>query len=209
MPHHTPLIATIVASLVTAFLLGALAQRFRISPVIGYLLAGVIVGPFTPGYVADRALANELAEIGVILLMFGVGLHFSLKDLMSVGKIAIPGALVQMAAATSLGVALAYAMGWPRWASSCSASRWPPWPSWRSSGATRRPRSPSPPACPDRRVLLHPGQPGPSAEPPAGAGQRPDPGRRYHLDHAQPLDVHPGALGGAANGGPARAAARQ
>ena len=112
MPHHTPLIATIVAGLTIAFALGALAHRFRISPLVGYLAAGVLVGPFTPGYVADQALANELAEIGVILLMFGVGLHFSLKDLLSVRKIAIPGALGQMGAATLLGMALAHALGW-------------------------------------------------------------------------------------------------
>jgi len=112
MPHHTPLIATIVAGLTIAFALGALAHRFRISPLVGYLAAGVLVGPFTPGYVADQALANELAEIGVILLMFGVGLHFSLKDLLSVRKIAIPGALGQMAAATLMGMGLAHLLGW-------------------------------------------------------------------------------------------------
>ena len=92
MPHATPLISTIVIGLCLAFLLGALAQRFRISPLVGYLLAGVAVGPYTPGFVADQALAHELAEIGVILLMFGVGLHFSLKDLWSVRTIAVPGA---------------------------------------------------------------------------------------------------------------------
>ena len=86
MPHHTPLIATIVGGLVLAFILGALVYRMRISPLVGYLLAGVLVGPFTPGFVADQALAGNLAEIGVILLMFGVGLHFSLKDLLSVAK---------------------------------------------------------------------------------------------------------------------------
>ena len=91
MPHHTPLIATIVVGLVLAFVLGAFANRLRISPIAGYLLAGVVVGPATPGFVADQALASQLAEIGVILLMFGVGLHFSLKDLMSVKAIAIPG----------------------------------------------------------------------------------------------------------------------
>jgi CPA2 family monovalent cation:H+ antiporter-2 len=112
MPHHTPLIATIVAGLTIAFGLGALAHRFRISPLVGYLAAGVLVGPFTPGYVADQPLAQELAEIGVILLMFGVGLHFSLKDLLSVRAIAIPGAVVQMAVATLLGMGLAYALGW-------------------------------------------------------------------------------------------------
>nr|WP_314443715.1 YbaL family putative K(+) efflux transporter [uncultured Sphingomonas sp.] len=112
MPHHTPLIATIVAALVTAFIMGALAQRVRISPIAGYLLAGVIVGPFTPGFVADADLAAELAEIGVILLMFGVGLHFSFRDLLSVRKIAVPGAVAQIAAATAMGMALAWWLGW-------------------------------------------------------------------------------------------------
>jgi CPA2 family monovalent cation:H+ antiporter-2 len=112
MPHHTPLISTIVVGLVLAFVFGALAHRFRLSPLIGYLLAGVLVGPFTPGYVADQGLANQLAEIGVILLMFGVGLHFSLKDLLSVRAIAIPGAVVQIASATLLGMGLAWLMGW-------------------------------------------------------------------------------------------------
>jgi CPA2 family monovalent cation:H+ antiporter-2 len=112
MPHYTPLIATIVVGLGLAFIFGALAQRFKISQLVGYLLAGVLVGPFTPGFVADQALAPELAEIGVILLMFGVGLHFSLKDLMAVKAIAIPGAIVQMAVATVLGVGMAVFMGW-------------------------------------------------------------------------------------------------
>ncbi|MBL8837759.1 MAG: Kef family K(+) transporter [Alphaproteobacteria bacterium] len=112
MPHDTPLVATIVAGLVLAFVLGALANRFRVSPLVGYLLAGVAVGPYTPGFVADRALSLELAEIGVILLMFGVGLHFSLKDLMSVRWIALPGALAQIAFATVLGMALGHALGW-------------------------------------------------------------------------------------------------
>ncbi|MGE4432157.1 MAG: YbaL family putative K(+) efflux transporter [Sphingobium sp.] len=112
MEHHYPLIGTIVGGLVVAFLMGALAHRLKVSPIAGYLLAGVMVGPFTPGYVADAGLANELAEIGVILLMFGVGLHFSLKDLLSVRKIAVPGAIVQIAAATLLGMALAWLMGW-------------------------------------------------------------------------------------------------
>jgi CPA2 family monovalent cation:H+ antiporter-2 len=110
--HHTPLIATIAAGLVLAFILGLLAHRLRIQPLVGYLVAGIAVGPFTPGFVADQALATELAEIGVILLMFGVGLHFSLKDLMSVARIAVPGAVGQIAAATLMGVALALALGW-------------------------------------------------------------------------------------------------
>src|SRR5919112_3498211 len=112
MPHHTPLISMIVVGLVLAFVFGALAHRLRISPLVGYLLAGVLVGPYTPGYVADQSLANQLAEIGVILLMFGVGLHFSLKDLLSVKAIAIPGAAVQIASATLLGMGLAWWMGW-------------------------------------------------------------------------------------------------
>lgn len=112
MPHHTPLIGTIVAGLVIAFAMGALAQRLKISPIAGYLLAGVIVGPFTPGFVADANLAAELAEIGVILLMFGVGLHFSLRDLLSVKNIAVPGAIVQIGVATLMGMALAWALGW-------------------------------------------------------------------------------------------------
>lgn len=112
MPHDTPLIATIVVGLTLAFALGTLAQRFKISPIVGYLLAGVAVGPFTPGFVADQELANELAEIGIILLMFGVGLHFSLKDLLSVRAVAIPGALAQILCATAMGVALALVFGW-------------------------------------------------------------------------------------------------
>ncbi|AMY02383.1 YbaL family putative K(+) efflux transporter [Mesorhizobium ciceri] len=112
MPHDTPLIATIVAGLGLAFVFGALANRFRIPPLVGYLIAGVLVGPNTPGFVADAGLANELAEIGVILLMFGVGLHFSLKDLLSVRAIAVPGAIVQIGFATALGAGLAWMLGW-------------------------------------------------------------------------------------------------
>ena len=112
MPDHTPLISTIVAGLVLAFVLGAFANRLRISPLVGYLLAGVLIGPFTPGYVADQRLANDLAEIGVILLMFGVGLHFTLQDLLSVRAIAIPGAVAQIASATLMGMLLAYVLGW-------------------------------------------------------------------------------------------------
>jgi CPA2 family monovalent cation:H+ antiporter-2 len=112
MPHHTSLIATIVAGLGLAFVFGALAQRLRLSPLVGYLVAGVLIGPFTPGYVADQALAPQLAEIGVILLMFGVGLHFSLKDLLAVRAIAVPGAIGQIAVVTALGAGLAYLLGW-------------------------------------------------------------------------------------------------
>ena len=96
-----------------AFLFGAIANRLRIAPIVGYLLAGIVIGPFTPGFVANQALAQELAEIGVVLLMFGVGLHFSIGDLLSVRRIAIPGALVQIVIATVLGWLLAKGLGWP------------------------------------------------------------------------------------------------
>ncbi|MBT0729671.1 YbaL family putative K(+) efflux transporter [Rosenbergiella nectarea] len=112
MHSTTPLITTLVGGLVLAFLFGMLANRLRISPLVGYLLAGVLAGPFTPGFVADTNLAPELAELGVILLMFGVGLHFSLKDLMSVKSIAIPGAIAQIIVATLLGMGLASLLGW-------------------------------------------------------------------------------------------------
>jgi CPA2 family monovalent cation:H+ antiporter-2 len=110
--HHTSLIATICAGLGLAFVFGAIANRLKLPVLVGYLVAGVVVGPFTPGYVADQELAPQLAEIGVILLMFGVGLHFSVKDLMAVRKIAIPGAVVQILAATVMGIGLAHVLGW-------------------------------------------------------------------------------------------------
>jgi CPA2 family monovalent cation:H+ antiporter-2 len=112
MSHDTPLVATIAVGLGLAFLLGLLAQKLRLPPIIGYLTAGIMAGPFTPGYVADPKIAAELAEMGVILLMFGVGLHFSLKDLLSVKGIAVPGALGQIACAVLLGMGLSWAMGW-------------------------------------------------------------------------------------------------
>lgn len=112
MHHDTPLISTIVAGLVLAYIFGMVANRLRMPPLVGYLFAGIIVGPFTPGFVADQELALELAELGVILLMFGVGLHFSLKDLMSVRALAIPGAVVQIGFATLLGAGLGLLLGW-------------------------------------------------------------------------------------------------
>ena len=113
MPHDSPLIATIVIALTLAWAFGALAHRLKLPPLVGYLVAGILIGPFTPGFVADQHLASQLAEIGVILLMFGVGLHFSLDDLLSVRSIAIPGAVVQILCATVLGMALAHWLGWP------------------------------------------------------------------------------------------------
>ena len=112
MPHSVSLINTIAAGLGLALILGFLAVRLRLPALVGYLLAGVILGPFTPGFVADMEIAAQLAEIGVMLLMFGVGLHFSLDDLMAVRKIAVPGALVQIGVATLLGGALATWWGW-------------------------------------------------------------------------------------------------
>src|SRR3954466_4478603 len=112
MLHHTSLIATIVAGIGLAFVFGVLANRLHLSPLVGYLLAGVLLGPFTPGFVADQALAPQLAEIGVILLMFGVGLHFSFKDLLAVRAIAVPGALGQITLVTLLGLGLAHLLGW-------------------------------------------------------------------------------------------------
>lgn len=112
MPHDTPLITTLVAGFGLAFLFGLLAQRLRLPLIAGYLLAGVVIGPFTPGYVADANLAGELAELGVILLMFGVGLHFSPRDLMAVRAIAVPGALGQIAVAMSAGTLTGWLMGW-------------------------------------------------------------------------------------------------
>lgn len=112
MDHATPLLSIIAGGLALAFVFGMIAQRLRISPLVGYLAAGVLCGPFTPGFVADASLAPELAELGIILLMFGVGLHFSLKNLLDVRTIAIPGALLQISAAIILGIGLGWLMGW-------------------------------------------------------------------------------------------------
>lgn len=112
MPHSVPLIHTIAAAFGLALALGFVAVRLRLPALVGYLLAGVLIGPFTPGFVADAAMASQLAEIGVMLLMFGVGLHFSFGDLLAVRKIALPGAVVQMVVATALGMALACWWGW-------------------------------------------------------------------------------------------------
>ncbi|WP_341903217.1 YbaL family putative K(+) efflux transporter [Polaromonas sp. YR568] len=112
MPHNVSLISTVAAGLGLALIFGFLAVRLRLPALVGYLLAGVLIGPFTPGFVADAGIASQLAEIGVMLLMFGVGMHFSLKDLLAVRKIAVPGAVVQMAVATSLGMGLALWWGW-------------------------------------------------------------------------------------------------
>lgn len=112
MDHNIPLITTIAAGLGLALVLGFFAARLRLPALVGYLLAGIVIGPYTPGFVADTQLAAELAEIGVMLLMFGVGLHFSLGDLLAVRKIAIPGAIVQIGAATAMGMAASLLWGW-------------------------------------------------------------------------------------------------
>ncbi len=110
-PSHT-LIATLAGAFAWAFVLGLIAVRLGLPTIVGYLVAGIIVGPFTPGFVADVDLAPQLSEIGVIFLMFGVGLHFSLRDLLSVWRIAVPGAIGQIAAAIAMGAGLAHLWGW-------------------------------------------------------------------------------------------------
>jgi CPA2 family monovalent cation:H+ antiporter-2 len=110
--HETSLIALLAIGFVLALLFGLLASALRISPIVGYLVAGIAVGPFTPGFVGDSGLAAQLAEIGVILLMFGVGLHFSIKDLLSVRFIALPGAVAQIITATAIGAGMAHVLGW-------------------------------------------------------------------------------------------------
>lgn len=110
--HDLPLVTTIALGFTSAFACGLIAAKLRMPPILGYLMAGVIIGPFTPGLTADPELANQLSEIGILLLMFGVGLHFSLKDLWEVRKLAIPGAIVQIAAATGLGALVSHFWGW-------------------------------------------------------------------------------------------------
>ena len=112
MDHGLTLISTLATAFGAALILGFIAARLRLPALVGYLLAGVLIGPFTPGFVADTGLAAELAEIGVMLLMFGVGLHFSLQDLLDVRKVALPGAVLQIAAATGLGALVAHQWGW-------------------------------------------------------------------------------------------------
>ena len=112
MEHNIPLITTLAAGFSMALVFGFLAERIKVPALVGYLLAGILIGPGTPGFVADVSLASQLSEIGVMLLMFGVGLHFSLKDLLAVKRIAVPGAVVQMSLATLLGMGVAWWWGW-------------------------------------------------------------------------------------------------
>jgi len=112
MPHDVTLIATLAVGFVLAFVLGYFAHRLRLPPLVGYLLAGVAIGRIAPGFVADAAVTAQLAEIGVMLLMFGVGLHFSTADLMAVRRIAVPGAVIQIGLATAIGVVMAQVWGW-------------------------------------------------------------------------------------------------
>ncbi|MFT5533665.1 MAG: CPA2 family monovalent cation:H+ antiporter-2 [Burkholderiaceae bacterium] len=112
MPHDTALISTIAYALVLGLVFGMIAVRLKLPALIGYLVAGMLIGPSTPGFVADVALAGQLAEIGVMLLMFGVGLHFSMNDLLEVRGIAIPGAILQITAATLMGMGVAHLWGW-------------------------------------------------------------------------------------------------
>jgi CPA2 family monovalent cation:H+ antiporter-2 len=112
MPHEVTLITTVAAAFGFALILGVIAERCRLPAMVGYLVAGILIGPATPGFVADMSTASQLAEIGVMLLMFGVGLHFSLDDLLAVRRIAVPGAVVQMGLATLLGMGVATFWGW-------------------------------------------------------------------------------------------------
>ncbi|MFA9204086.1 MAG: cation:proton antiporter, partial [Flavobacteriales bacterium] len=113
MPHNVDLIVLLALGFGLALVFGYLASRLRLPPLVGYLVAGIIISPNTPGVVADITLANQLAELGVMFLMFGVGMHFSIADLKAVRKIAIPGAIVQMSVATLLGMVVSYSWGWP------------------------------------------------------------------------------------------------
>jgi CPA2 family monovalent cation:H+ antiporter-2 len=145
----TPLISTLVGAFVAAFVFGMIASRLRVAPIAGFLVAGIVIGPFTPGFVADPHLAPELAEIGVILLMFGVGLHFSLDDLLAVRRIAVPGAIGQILLATVLGAGLASLLGWDLGASlvfglalsPASRARRRPGARWRATSVSRSARS--------------------------------------------------------------------
>src|SRR5262247_4023994 len=110
--HSFDLILTLAGGLGGALVFGYLTQRAGLSPIVGYLLAGVAVGPYTPGFVADAGLAEQLAEVGVILLMFGVGLQFHLDELLAVRGVALPGAIAQSGVATVLGAWLAHSLGW-------------------------------------------------------------------------------------------------
>ena len=112
MDHDFSLILTFVGGLAAALLFGLIARKLHLSPLVGYLLAGVAVGPYSPGFVADSHTVEQFAELGVILLMFGVGLHFHLKDLIAVQKVAVPGAVVQISVATVLGVLVGWMFGW-------------------------------------------------------------------------------------------------
>jgi monovalent cation:H+ antiporter-2, CPA2 family len=112
VPHNLTLITTIAAGLGLALIMGFIAARLKLPVLVGYLVAGIIIGPATPGFVADQELSSQLAEIGVMLLMFGVGLHFSVEDLLAVRHIALPGALVQIVVATLLGIAVTALWGW-------------------------------------------------------------------------------------------------
>ncbi len=112
MPHSITLITTIAAALGLALIMGFIAVRLKVPALVGYLIAGILIGPATPGFVADMNLAGQLAEIGVMLLMFGVGLHFSLSDLLAVRRIALPGAILQIAVATAFGMGISAMWGW-------------------------------------------------------------------------------------------------
>ena len=172
MPHNTPLITTLVAALTAALLLGVVARKLRLPPLVGYLVAGMLIGPHTPGFVGDLDLAGELSEIGIILLMFGVGLHFSLRELVAVRGVAVPGALVQMRGRHAAGLGPRAASGWTDGRASSSASACPSPAPWCCCGRCRNAASSTPMRGQDRGRLAGGGGPGdgPGAGP--GAGRR-------------------------------------
>jgi CPA2 family monovalent cation:H+ antiporter-2 len=115
--HELPLLINIAVALVAAFIGGAIARAIKLPTLVGYMVAGIVIGPFTPGYIGDVGTISQLAELGVIFLMFGVGLHFSLGDLWKVRNIAIPGAVGQMLITTLIGYFFAQLLGWSKGAS--------------------------------------------------------------------------------------------
>lgn len=112
MDHNISVITTIAAAFIAALVLGFLAEKIKVPALVGYLVAGIVIGPGTPGYIADTEIASQLSEIGIMLLMFGVGLHFSPSELFSVKRVAVPGALIQMGVTTSVGAGIAWLWGW-------------------------------------------------------------------------------------------------
>ena len=217
MDHEPVLISTLAVGLVAAFIGGFIAQRLKLPPIVGYIVAGIVIGPFTPGLMADRAVATELAEIGIILLMFGVGIHFSFRDLLAVKNIAVPGAAGQIAVATPSGPVLGLALRLePRWRARArpvdlgGQHR-------RAAARPHRPQGARDAAGSDRRRLAHRRGPVHGRRPRPAPDDRPVPRRHERCRRHEPSAGHrhrPGARQGRAlrradgrRRGPARPAA--